>query len=78
MALVKKRDGTHRFCVDYWGLNAVTKTDSFPLPRIEDLLDVLGRARYFSTLDLASGVLADTNAYQFTREDCLCHAPRTL
>ena len=49
------RDGTHRFCVDYRGLNTVTKTDSFPLPRIEDLLDVLGQARYFSTLDLASG-----------------------
>ena len=50
-----KRDGSHRFCIDYRGLNAVTKGDSFPLPRIDDLLDDLGSARYFSTHDLASG-----------------------
>ena len=55
VVLVKERDGTHRFCVDYRALNAVTKTDSFPLPRIEGLLDQLGESKYFSTLDLASG-----------------------
>ena len=52
---VRKRDGTHRFCVDYRELNSVTKADTFPLPRIDDLLDQLGEARYFTTLDLASG-----------------------
>ena len=43
------------FCVDYRKLNSVTKADTFPLPRIDDLLDQLGKSNYFSTLDLASG-----------------------
>ena len=55
VVLVRKRDGSHRFCVDYRELNAVTKPDSFPLPRIDNLLDQLGSTQYFSTLDLAAG-----------------------
>ena len=53
--LVKKKAGGLRICVDYRALNAVTKADRFPLPRIVDLLDQLGRFRFFTTLDLASG-----------------------
>ena len=52
VVLVKKRDGSHRFCVDYRGLNSLTKPE---LPRIEHLLDQLGQSTYFSSTDLASG-----------------------
>ena len=55
IVLVQKKDGTLRFCIDYRNLNAVTKLDKFPLPRIDDLLDQLGQSQYFTTLDLAAG-----------------------
>ena len=53
--LVKKKDGMTRFCIDYRGLNQVTKVDAYPLPHIEDSLNILGGARFFCSLDLASG-----------------------
>ena len=54
-ALVKKKDGTTRFCIDYRRLNQVTKVDAYPLPHIEDSLNTLGGTRFFSSLNLASG-----------------------
>ena len=55
IVLVAKKDGSTRFCVDYRKLNAITKIDVHPLPRIDDSLHQLAVSSYFSTLDLTSG-----------------------
>jgi len=51
---VKKKDGTLRLCVDYRGLNRLTRKDRYPIPLITDLLDAPNRARYYTKIDLRS------------------------
>ncbi|PIK44838.1 putative thy-1 membrane glycoprotein isoform X1 [Apostichopus japonicus] len=94
IVLVKKKDGTIRFCVDYRKLNDKTRKDAFPLPRIEESLNALSKAKLFSTLDLASGFwqvmmspedrsktafTTPMGLYEFNRMPFgLCNAPATF
>jgi transposase InsO family protein len=52
---VTKKNGSKRLCIDYRALNRVTKTDAYPLPRIQESLDRLGKARIYTSLDATSG-----------------------
>jgi Reverse transcriptase (RNA-dependent DNA polymerase) len=55
VVLVRKKDGSTRFCVDYRKLNDITVKDSFPLPRIDDIFDQLSQSLYFTKLDFKNG-----------------------
>ena len=55
IVMVDKKDGGHRFCVDFRALNNITKPLAYPLPLIDDILALMGRTTYFSTLGLRSG-----------------------
>lgn len=53
--LVKKKDGSYRFCVDFRNLNAITAKSKFPVPVFDQLMDELAHSSWFSLLDLRAG-----------------------
>ena len=55
VVIVDKKDGSKRFCVDLRKLNQITKKNSYPLPLIDDILALLGKSKFFTSLDLKSG-----------------------
>ena len=67
--LVRKRDGSLQFCIDFCGLNAWTKKDAYPLPRMQETMESVVGARHFSCMDLKSGfwqVQMDKESRQYT------------
>ena len=94
IVLARKKDGSLRMCIDYRRLNEVTKKDAFPLPRIDELIDAPAGAKFFSSLDLASGYhqvrvqdsdrektafVTPMGLYEYTRMPFgLCGAPATF
>ena len=92
--LVKKKDGSIRFCVDYRKLNSLTIKDAYPLPRIDTCLDTLSGAAWYSTFDLRSGFhqvamepkdankatfICHKGTYRFPKMPFgLCNAPATF
>lgn len=55
VVFVKKPEGAWRMCIDYRALNELTAKNGYPIPRIQDLLDIVGQARYLSKIDLVAG-----------------------
>ena len=53
--MIPKLDGLIGFCCDYKRINYITQPDAFPLPRIDDLIDKIGEAKYMTKIDLSRG-----------------------
>lgn len=94
VVLVPKKDGGTRLCIDYRSLNSITKTDSYPLPRMDDLLHATKKTFFMTTIDLRSGYhqinvreedrdktafVSPFGVYRFLRLPFgLCNAPATF
>ena len=75
--LVKNKDGSTRFCVDYRKLNSVTRKDSYPLPQIDNTLEALSGATWFSTFDLKSDYW-QLEVHPSDRKDGILHRKKTF
>ena len=92
--LVRKKDGKVRYCIDFRQLNDVTVKDAYPLPNMDECLDIVGNTKFFSTLDMCQGYhqieiaeedrsktafLTRYGLYQYRRMPFrLCNAPATF
>ena len=69
VVLMRKKDGSLRFCIDFRRLNAQTKKDAYPLPCMQETMESMVGARHFSCMDLKSGfwqVKMDEESRQYT------------
>ena len=78
VVLITKKNGKIHFCMDYRWLNSISRTDSYPMLRVDELIDRLGSANYISTLDLSRGILASFHVSTVKSEDCFRHLIRTV
>jgi hypothetical protein len=79
IVLAKKKDGKHRFCIDFRKVNEVTRKDAYPLPFINVILDKLRRARYISTIDAAdTGLGVALTQYVDGGDHVIAYASRSL
>ncbi|CAF3711733.1 unnamed protein product [Rotaria socialis] len=82
VVIVKKHDGSPRFCIDYRNLNSITQKDIYPLPRIDDVIERLNGSHIFSKIDLRSGYFQvplaseERNKTAFITHDGLWHFNR--
>ena len=70
--MVNKKDGSHKFCIDFRKVNKVTKVGSFPMPFDADAPDFLANTSVFSTLDLKSGFW-QIEMYPNSKKDFFCY-----
>lgn len=76
IVLVRKSDGSIRFCVDDRRVNEVSKFDAYPMPQVDELLDRLGKARVYTTLDLTKDYWQIPLSPDSKEKDSLLHSAR--